>query len=74
MSLFYRKTSRGFVLRGYADTDFAGSSDFKSTSGYLFKVNECLERWSTTKQETVALSTCKAEYVFLALAVSDLFL
>ena len=75
LSLFFGASGQGisnFSLEGYADADFGGSEDSKSTSGFLFKLNDCLVLWSTKKQETVALSTCEAEYVSLTLAASDL--
>jgi len=50
----------------FADADWAGDVDRKSTSGYLIKLNDCLVSWCTKKQDTVALSSAEAEYVSLA--------
>lgn len=57
----------------YADSDWAGSSDRKSTTGYLLEVYGNAVSRTTRKQTTVALSSTEAEYVALACAAADLF-
>ena len=55
------KTSK-YELVGYSDADYAGSiDDRKSTSGYVFKLNNCIITWNSAKQKTVSLSTTEAE-------------
>ena len=50
-------------LFGYTDSDWAGClDDRKSTSGNCFSFGSGVVTWSSKKQETVALSTCEAEY------------
>ena len=45
------------ILTGYCDSDHAGDlGDRKSTSGYLFKLSECVISWKSVKQKTVAIS------------------
>jgi hypothetical protein len=47
----------------YSDSDYAGSDDAKSTSGYaLFVGNSCVS-WASKRQGVVARSTTEAEYV-----------
>jgi len=72
-SLFFPKNVSKYSIEGYADADFGGDSDFKSTSGYLLQLNKRTVLWATRKQDTVALSTCEAEYVSLATTACDLF-
>ena len=49
---------------GYSDSDLAGDIDTsKSTSGTLFFLGKCLISWQSVKQQVVALSSCKAEYI-----------
>lgn len=60
------------VLKAYVDADWAGdSSDRKSTSGYLTKINHSTVIWCSKKQATVAISTAEAEYVAAAIAIQD---
>ena len=40
--------------------------DGKSTSGYAFHIGSGIFLWSSKKQQTVALSTCEAEYIAAA--------
>ena len=51
-------------VRGYADSDYAGSVDSrKSTGGYLFCFNGAPLTWQSKRQSVVTTSTTEAEYV-----------
>ncbi|PKA62608.1 Retrovirus-related Pol polyprotein from transposon TNT 1-94 [Apostasia shenzhenica] len=51
-------------LIGYSDVDFIGCKiDRKSTSGTCQFFGNTLVSWSSRKQNSIALSTAKAEYV-----------
>lgn len=51
-------------LIGYTDSDYCGDLvERKSTSGYLFLLNDAPISWCSKKQSVVALSSCEAEYV-----------
>nr|GEW73453.1 uncharacterized mitochondrial protein AtMg00810-like [Tanacetum cinerariifolium] len=64
--LWYTKDS-GFELTGFSDADYAGCKDsFKSTSGGAQFLGKKLVSWSSKKQDCIALSTTKAEYVSLS--------
>ena len=55
---------KDLVLRGFVDADWAGCIDTRrSTSGYIFQLNESAVVWSSKRQPTVACSTVEAEYV-----------
>lgn len=59
-------------LEGYVDADWAGDTkDRKSTSGYIFKVFDCVISWCTKKQLCVSLSSTEAEYVALCLGIVE---
>jgi hypothetical protein len=53
-----------FELVGYSNSDYAGCKvDRKSTSGGCHLLGRSLVSWSSKKQNSVALSTAKAEYI-----------
>nr|GEU92027.1 uncharacterized mitochondrial protein AtMg00810-like [Tanacetum cinerariifolium] len=57
----------GFEPIGFLDVDYAGCKDtFKSTSSEAQFLGEKLVSWSSKKQDCMALSTAKAEYVSLS--------
>ncbi|GJQ92061.1 hypothetical protein Tco_0003200 [Tanacetum coccineum] len=57
----------GFNLKGYSDFDYAGCNmDRKSTSGACQLLRGKLVCWSAKKQQSVAMSSAKAEYVAAA--------
>ena len=61
-----------FGLVGYIDSDWDGSvTDQKSTSGCFFSLGSVVIAWLSRKQESVALSTAKAEYISLCSACSE---
>jgi hypothetical protein len=58
-------------LESYADVDWANNYARKSISGFMIQVyGNCVD-WVTRKQNTVALSSTKAEYIALACAVTE---
>ncbi|KAL6461078.1 hypothetical protein MHYP_G00310440 [Metynnis hypsauchen] len=72
--LTFRKSSDGLGLRAYSDADWgADTSDRRSTSGYCVSMSKdsSLVSWRSKKQPTVALSTCEAEYMALALTIQE---
>jgi hypothetical protein len=53
--------------QGFADADWGSDkNDFKSTTGYVFIINNGPVSWSSHKQSSVALSTYEAEYMALS--------
>ena len=60
-------------LNGFSDSDWGASEDRRSITGYCFRLNENgpLISWKCRKQQTVALSTCEAEYMALAAAIQE---
>jgi len=59
--------SSDLAIRGYADANWGGDrNDRKSTTGYIFFVNNGAISWTSHKQTTVALSTMEAEYMSLS--------
>jgi hypothetical protein len=63
LGLWYHKGSH-FELIGYLDVDYVGCKvDRKSTSRTYQFLSGSLVSWSSKKQNFVALSTTKAEYV-----------
>ena len=63
IGLWYHKGAI-FELVGYSDSDYAGHKvDRKSTSRGCHLLGRSLVSWSSKKQNSVALSTAKAEYI-----------
>ena len=61
--LWYSKDSND-CLASYSDADWVGSGDEqKSTSGGCFYLGNNLVSWMSKKQNSVSLSTAKAEYI-----------
>ena len=59
-------------VQGYSDSDWAGDrEDRKSTSGYIFVLNNGPISWCSKRQKTVTLSSTEAEYMALTLAAKE---
>jgi hypothetical protein len=71
--LNFQKSDDVLCLRGYSDADWGSSDDRKSTSGYYFSLssNGPAISWKSKRQPTVALSSCEAEYMGLAMATQE---
>ena len=72
--LFYKRESgEGIQIIGYSDSDWGSSPDRKSYSGYCFQLSNdnSFISWKAKKQPTIALSTCKAEYIAANFAVKE---
>lgn len=60
-------------LHGYVDADFAGSiDDRRSTTGYLFTLENTSFSWASQLQQIVSLSTTEAKYVAMTEASKQL--
>ncbi|CAA7055275.1 unnamed protein product [Microthlaspi erraticum] len=61
---FERSTSKVPRLIGYSDSSHnVDPDDGKSTTGHIFYLGESPITWCSQKQETVALSSCEAEFM-----------
>ncbi|GKB28654.1 hypothetical protein Tco_0868055, partial [Tanacetum coccineum] len=70
MGLWYPKGS-GFELTAFSDVDHAGCVDTrKSTFGGIQFLGDKLVSWMSKKQDCIAMSSIKAEYVALSVSVS----
>jgi len=58
------ETGKPRVLQDYIDADYARNLDQRRfTTGYVFKIAECIISWKTGLQDIVAFSMTKAEYI-----------
>lgn len=63
LGLVFRR-AEGIKLVGYSDSSHnINENDGRSTTGHMFYLNDCLITWCSQKQETVALSSCEAEFM-----------
>jgi hypothetical protein len=63
--LWYPKGAK-FELVGYSDSDYTGCKvERKSTSGTCQLFGRSLVPWSSKKQNSVALSTAEAKYIYV---------
>jgi hypothetical protein len=71
--LVFKKSAEPLRLIGYCDADWGMSDDRRSITGYSFQLSKDgpLVSWKSRKQQTVALSTCEAEYMALAAATQE---
>lgn len=71
LKLVYSSVSTKF-LEAYSDSDWASEINTrKSTSGCVIKVFGNLVQWASRKQNSVALSSCEAEYVALSSTITE---
>ena len=72
-SMTFEKSEEPLKINGYCDADWGNSEDRKSITGYGYQLTENgpLISWKSRKQQTVALSTCEAEYMSLAAATQE---
>lgn len=60
------------ILMGFCDVNWASSEDdSRSTLGYAFSFGSGVFSWDFVKQNTIALSTVKAKYVFAVEATTQ---
>jgi transposase InsO family protein len=70
--LRYIREEETFTLQGFSDSDWGGdTATRRSTAGYVFICAYAAISWKSTLQKTVAISTCEAEIMALALCVSE---
>ena len=63
LGLVYRRKEKTELI-GYSDSSHnIDEDDGRSTTGHMFYLNECPITWCSQKQETVALSSCEAEFM-----------
>ena len=69
--LFRSETNN--VLAGYSDANWVrNANDKKSTSGGCFYVDNNLISWMNKKQNSISLSTAKAEYIVVGSCCTQL--
>jgi len=72
-ALVFKKSAEPLHLTGFCDSDWGGSDDRRSITGYCFRLSNDgpIISWKSKKQQTVALSSCEAEYVSICAAVQE---
>ena len=72
-SLVFKGSNNHLGLVGHCDADWANSPDRRSITGYAFQLAETgpMISWKSKKQQTIALSTCEAEYMAITAASQE---
>ena len=69
---YHKKRFNPFTLQGWSDSDWGGDLNTRhSTSSFVFTLAGGAISWQSRKQQTIALSTTKVEYVAMALASKE---
>jgi transposase InsO family protein len=71
LKLTYKCNLKSEGLTGYSDASYATPPSRKSTSGFVFLLNEGAITWRSRRQHVIALSTTEAEYVALCDAARE---
>jgi hypothetical protein len=73
LGLYYNcNNNTSLELLGYTDSDWGGDiTSRKSTTGYIFLLNNNIISWLSMLQKTVALSSCEAEYMAYKEAIKE---
>ncbi|KAK3716452.1 hypothetical protein RRG08_057375 [Elysia crispata] len=71
--LTFRKSVDNLSLSSFCDSDWGNSEDRKSITGYCFTLSRKgpLISWKSKKQQSVALSSCEAEYMAMSSATQE---
>lgn len=69
--MHYKNEGENGTVIAYADSDWAKSSDRKSTTGYVIKLFGNTISWGSKKPTTVALSSTEAEFISLATCAAE---
>lgn len=72
--LIYSKSSTDLEIYAFCDADWAASKDRRSISGFCISLNPSgpLISWKSKRQNSIALSTCEAEYVAMSIACQEI--
>ena len=71
--LVFHRSDVPLRLNGYCDSDWGASADRRSITGYCFQTSSdsSIICWKSRKQQTIALSTCEAEYMAITSAIQE---
>jgi hypothetical protein len=74
LPLVYSRSEQSEInIHVYTDSDYASDvNDRKSTAGVLLMINSNPVVWYSKKQQSVALSTCEAEFYAISFGLQDL--
>ena len=72
--LTYTKSPTDLQIQAYCDADWAASKDRRSISGFCISLNPNgpLVSWKSKRQNSIALSTCEAEYVAISIVCQEI--
>lgn len=64
--LILKRDINEHLLCRYVDSDLGGHmKNGKSTTGYTFKLLDCIISWTSKKQQCVSISSTEAEFALL---------
>jgi hypothetical protein len=65
------RSMKNMVMQVFVDADYANGEDYKSTTGCLIFLDNCLVSWFSRKQNLTSLSTTESEFTALGEAIRE---
>ena len=69
--ILYPSKESDLQIQGYVDAAYGNNTDYKSTTGFCFTLNDSIISWHSKCQPVTAFSTAESEYIAAAKAAKE---
>jgi hypothetical protein len=69
--ILYPSKESDLQIQGYVDAAYGNNTDYKSTTGFCFTLNDSIISWHSKCQPVTAFSTAESEYIAAAEAAKE---